>query len=285
MKVVIVYNPRSGSAIPIRELVRKFKDASIEVVKTIKIEDIATGLRRYHDQNITVVGYGGDGTLNQVAGELLNSKLLFAPLAGGTLNHFTKDLGISQDLDEAIADIKNTTPRRIDVACVNDKVILNNSSIGLYPSSLQMRDEITRKQIGKWPAAVIASGKAFWHYRSYTVTIDGETFKTPFLLVGNNDYRIEQLLIGERKHLNEHILSVYAVVGASRLSLFRIFSKAILRQLESTNEMKIWKAQSLTVHTKRPRIRISRDGEHEKTMTPLEYKIIPDALRIVGGAN
>ena len=283
MKVVIIHNPRSGSAIPVRDLVRKFKAVDIEVIKTIKIDDTAKALSHYRDQKIVVVGYGGDGSLNQVATHLLDTKLLFAPLPGGTLNHFTKDLGISQDLDEAIRDITSARLRSIDIATVNDKVILNNSSIGLYPSSLQMRDEITRKQISKWPAAIIASFKAFLRYRSYTVTIDGETFKTPFIFVGNNDYRLEHMLIGERKHLNEHILSVYAIVGASRLSLLRVFGKALMRQLESADEMKIWKAQSLTVHTKRPRIRISRDGEHERTSTPLEYKILPDALKIIGG--
>lgn len=268
------------------DLKKAFEDAGISVIEACRVNrNIHSHLKPYFGQkDIIVAAYGGDGTLSRVAGALAGTQTIFAPLPGGTLNHFTKDLGIPQDLEEALQKLKKSKPKRIDLACVNDRVIVNNSSIGLYPSALQMRDEMTRKHIAKWPAAVIAHFKAFWRYYPYVVTINGETFRTPFIFVGNNDYALEQRLIGRRKRLNEGVLSVYAIVCAGRLALLRILIRALFGQVGSLDEIKIWKPKQLAIHTKRSRIRISRDGEHETISTPLEYKIMAGALLVIGSS-
>lgn len=287
MQVVLVHNPHSGTTLPTEELKRHFADGDIEIVKDFGIDsNLADNLSPYLDQtDIVIAAYGGDGTQSAVASVLSGTDTVMAPLAGGTLNHFTKDLGIDQDLDTALATLANAKPRTIDLAMVNNRHIINNSSVGLYPSALQMRDEMTKKSIGKWPAAVIATAKAFWRYRSYSVTVDDEAFRTPFVFVGNNDYRLEQRLIGDRTHLDEGILSVYAVATAGRRSFVKIFLRALLGQLESTDEVKIWKTKELIIETKKPRVRVSRDGEHEIIESPLRYKIIPGGLKIVGGSQ
>jgi diacylglycerol kinase family enzyme len=287
MQVVLVHNPHSGTALPTKELKRHFTDAGIEVVKDFGVDSrLADNLSPYLDQaEIIIATYGGDGTQSAVAGILTSTDAVMAPLAGGTLNHFTKDLGIDQDLDTALAALVKAKPRAIDIAMVNDRHVINNSSVGLYPSALQMRDEMAKQAISKWPAAVIATAKAFWQYRSYSVTVDGEAFRTPFVFVGNNDYRLEQRLIGDRTRLDEGTLSVYAVATAGRRSFVKIFLRALLGQLESTDEVKIWKTKELVIETKKSRVRISRDGEHEIIESPLRYKIIPGGLKIVGGSQ
>lgn len=287
MQVVLVHNPHSGTALPTKELKRHFTDAGIEIVKDIGIDsNLADNLSPYLDQTDSIIAaYGGDGTQSAVASILSGTDTIMAPLAGGTLNHFTKDLGIDQDLDTALTDLADAKPRSIDIAMVNDQHIINNSSVGLYPSALQMRDEMTKQSISKWPAAIIATAKAFWRYRSYSVTVDGEAFRTPFVFVGNNDYRLQERLIGDRTRLDEGILSVYAVATAGRRTFVKIFLRALLGQLESTDEVKIWKTKELVIETKKPRIRVSRDGEHEIIGSPLRYKIIPGGLKIIGGSQ
>lgn len=287
MKAVLVYNKKSGSAIGLGELKKHFADAGIDLVAAHPIDDnIKKTLDTYKNQkDIVIAAYGGDGTQSAVAGILSGTNTVMAPLPGGTLNHFTKDLGIDQDLDAALADLANAKPRAIDIVMVNDQFVINNSSVGLYPSALQMRDEMAKQSISKWPAAVIASFKAFWQYRSYTVTIDDQTFRTPFVFVGNNDYRLEQRLIGDRTRLDAGIMSVYAIAASGRRSLLKVFVRALFRQLASTDEVKIWKAKQLTIETKKSRVRVSRDGEHEVIQSPLNYKVIPGALHIIGGSQ
>ena len=217
-----------------------------------------------------------------IAEKLAGTSMLFAPLPGGTLNHFTKDIGIAQNMKEAISALASSKPRLIDIATVNDRVFLNNSSIGLYPSTLQMRDEMQRKRTSKWIAAIIASFKAFIRYRSYTVEINGERFRTPFVFVGNNDYELENRLIGNRKRLDGGILSVYSVSASDRFSLLLIFTKALFGKVKVIDEIKMWKTDRLIIRTPYRSIRISRDGEHERINTPLIYNINPKSLYVIG---
>lgn len=288
MKAALIYNPKSGSAIDIRELERRFTTAGITLIASHSLseEGVHAILERYvHKKDIIIAVYGGDGTQSAIAGILLGTDVVMAPLPGGTLNHFTKDLGINQNLDTALSELAMARPRLIDIAVVNDCYFINNSSVGLYPSTLQLRDEMTGRSMNKWPAAIVASIKAFWRYRSYTVTINNDTFRTPFVFIGNNDYHLEKRLIGDRKRLDEGILSVYAIQNTGRTGLLRIFLRAILHQLETTEEVKIWKTKQLTIETKKPRIRVSHDGEHNILQSPLRYRIIANGLRILGGKS
>lgn len=287
MEVVLVHNPRSGTALAVTELDEHFIDAGITIVDHVSIgPNLEKDLAPYLNQTkVAIAVYGGDGTQSAVATLAINKPVSIAPLAGGTLNHFVKDLGISSELDQALHSLDKQQPRKIDVATVNDIVIINNSSIGLYPSALQMRDEMTRKRIGKWPSAIIASIKAFWRYKSYDISIKGESFRSPFVFVGNNDYSIEDSIIGDRDRIDQGVLSVYAIESSGRHKLLWIILLTILGRMKSTNEVKIWKTDSVTIRTKMSSVRVARDGEHETMNTPLEYRIHKSALTIIGSRH
>lgn len=285
MRFVVVYNLCSGNALPPNELRRAFKRAGHSVEAMFDITHGLGILTPYlNQQDIAIAGYGGDGTMVSIAEKLIGSNAIFSPLPGGTLNHFTKDLGIAQDLDIALASLHNSPIKRIDIASVNDRVFLNNSSIGLYPSSLQLRDEMQRKNTNKWIAAIIASFKSFIRYQSFYVDINGERFKTPFVFIGNNDYKLENRFIGSRKTLDAGILSVYSVAASSRWSLFVILLRAIIGKVKAIDEVKIWKTDTTTIRTSQKFVRISRDGEHERVETPLVYRIHPKSLTVIGSS-
>lgn len=281
MSIVLVYNPHSGSALKLNELRKICKRHGITITAHIALSDTyKTQLKKYIKKDQVIAVIGGDGTISSVAALVAGTGAILAPLPGGTLNHFTKDLGIPQAIDEAFARLPAAKPRTIDAASVNDIVFLNNSSIGLYPSSLAAREELEGKKLAKWYAALIASIRALVKYRTYTVTIDKETFKTPFLFVGNNDYHLTDP-DKARDDLTQGILSIYAVTTASRRELIGIVARALIGQLRTSSEFKVWRVSQITVHTKKPRVKVSRDGELEKLATPLKYKIMPGALRIL----
>lgn len=283
MKAIVVYNPKSGSAVSASELSQRFKRAGIHIEKLIDITKGLKQLEPWQDQTDTVIAaVGGDGTISGVAGALMNHRAIFAPLPGGTLNHFTKDLGIPQDLDEALAGLPDASSRRVDIATVNNVTFINNSSIGIYPSTLQMREQLEDSVISKWPAAVIAAIKALIRYRTYTVTIGNETFKTPFLFVGNNDYHFEDPGANGRNRLDEGVLSVYTVTSASRLSLIKLIGKVLIGRPGVTDELKIWKTKELKIHARKHSIRVARDGELMRLQTPLHYVSAPKSLIVIG---
>lgn len=282
MKFVLVYNPRSGSSMPLDDLKKEFKSAGHEIIESIPVQsDLQVRLDAYLDQkDIAVAAYGGDGTISSVAAVLLNKNTIFLPLAGGTLNHFTKDLNIPQELDAALARINSLKIRKIDVASVNGKIFINNSSIGFYPATLSIRKDIEQRLQLKWTTAIIANFMAFLRYRTFTVDIDGELFKTPFIFIGNNDYNLENDIVNNRNKINEHLLSIYAAASTSRFAMLKIFLLSLVHKSKGSPELKIWKRNEITISTRRKRVSISRDGEHDRVNSPLHYEIIPGALSI-----
>lgn len=283
MHITLVYNSKSGSALSKDELQKKFDKADIKIDKFVVIE------KGFEKQLVEVVesagivaAIGGDGTISAVAGLLANTKATLAPLPGGTLNHFTKDLGIPQDIDEAILRLKKLRPKQIDIASVGEQFYINNSSIGLYPSSLHDRKDIQPK-VGKWPAAVLASLRSLFRFKTYSVIIEKKEYDTPFVFVGNNRYAIDSFGGANRDKLNEGLLSVYITKTKSRLKLIKIFVLALFGAINNLPELDEFYVKSLDIHIKRKKsLSVSYDGEVSRLEVPLNYKIHRKALWVLG---
>lgn len=282
MKIVVVYNSRSGSALSKQELMDICDRSTLEVIDFIDCSrvNLASALKPYTKRsNQVIVACGGDGTISSVAQHVVHTRAVLAPIPGGTLNHFTKDLGVPQDIEEAFGALLRAKPRAVDTASVNGTVFLNNSSIGLYPASLRFKDQLQKRSIHKIFATAISSVRSFIAFKRYHVTIDGTDFYTPFIFVGNNDYRIEENLIGDRKKLDAGVLSVYMTVAPTRLKTLVAFAG----NRSDKHYMQSWKQTEITITAKRATAHISHDGEASTTKTPLKYKIQPKSLRVLGG--
>ncbi len=282
MKVILVHNSKSGSALSLTELKKKFHKNNIEIEKDIKIgAGFEKKLKPFLSQGKIIAAIGGDGTISAVSGIVVGTKAVLAPLPGGTLNHFTKDLNISQDVDEAIANLQKAKQQKIDVAKVNDTVFINNSSLGLYPSSLKVREEAEDK-LGKWPAAIIGIAQAIIRYKTYDVTLGKKTFTTPFIFIGNNSYKISDFALTNRTLLCEGKLSIYITKANNRFALVKIFVHTATGRLHEADEFDSFSAKEVVVKTHGEKeVNISHDGEVSKFKTPLSYKTVPKSLTIL----
>lgn len=280
MRFVVVYNPNSGGSFTRKLLAALFKKNNIEIIAWVSVENIAKMLPRYIKKSTTIAVVGGDGTISAVAALAAGSEAVVVPLPGGTLNHFTKDLGIDQDINAAIIGLKKATVRSVDIAEVNDRRFVNNSSIGLYPTSLRTRGRLESK-IGKWPAAVYAACRAMMRLRLFSVTIGKETFHTPFVFIGNNSYELDRIGAPVRTKLNAGKLSVFVAKTSSRRSLFKIALFALIGRAHYINEFDSYLVEELTIKMKRHHVHVSYDGEVATLKAPLRYKIHKKELKVL----
>jgi YegS/Rv2252/BmrU family lipid kinase len=250
---------------------------------------IAEGVRGALAQGArTIVGGGGDGTINQVASQLLEhgGGVALGVLPLGTLNHFAKDLGLPLELDDAVAVIARGHAREVDTAEVNGKLFLNNSSIGLYPDIVHERErQQARLGRGKWPAFVWACLAALRRFPFHTVTlrVDGQDHvrQTAFVFVGNNDYCMQGMDIGERACLDAGQLCVYVARHATRWGLFVFALAALFGQLQRVRGLDHLLTDRLRIETHKATLRVSTDGEVNDMDTPLEYRSRPRSLRVL----
>lgn len=237
------------------------------------------------DAELIVAG-GGDGTISSVAAIVSTSGKAFGVLPLGTLNNFSKDLGIPQGIAGAIGVIAARNIVDIDLAEVNGRIFINNSSIGLYPRIV--KDRVRQQQrlgYGKWRAAFWATLKMFRisPFLKVEILVDGRLFlrKTPFVFIGNNEYEMEFYNIGRRPNLDKGKLSIYFLHRGGRFGVIALLLRTITGTVKQWRDFEEVLTDSVMIQTRRKRMHVAFDGEVSVVETPLRYKILPKALRVI----
>ena len=232
-----------------------------------------------------VVAAGGDGTVSAVAAALIGSDVPLGVLPVGTLNHFAKDLGLPLELEEAAEIVQDRNVRVVDAGEVNGRIFLNNSSIGVYPRLVELRDRYRESGITKWIAAAWA-GLAVLRLRPFMgVRIESPEGvllrRTPFVLVGNNEYHMSGLHATSRESLTGGKLAVYVMKAQGRPSLLWLAWQVLRRGVSETPELDFLSVAEATVETRRRNLQVALDGEVVTLQSPLRYKILPGVLRVL----
>ena len=233
-----------------------------------------------------VVAAGGDGTVRSVASAVLGSPAALGILPLGTLNHFARDLRIPFDLQQAIDVIVAGRIEHVDIGMANDRVFVNNSSIGIYPSIVDEREALRRQGHRKWSAMALATLRVLRRYRGVKVSLDIDgrqhTWRTPFVFVGNNAYAIDGIGLGARARLDEGRLFVYMTPRLRARDLPLLFAKALIGRARQSGEFEIVPAREVWIHRSRSRrVHVAFDGEVTTMHTPLHFRTHPKALRVV----
>lgn len=233
-----------------------------------------------------LIAAGGDGTISTAAAALSGTDIPLGVLPFGTLNHFAKDLGIPLELEASVQNILDNNVIAVDVAEVNGRVFINNSSLGLYPDIVRDRErQQSRLGRGKWRSFLWASLSVLRRFPFLIVRIEVESmtrdFITPVVFVGNNEYQMQGFDIGARESLGRGVLCVYIVKKQRRAALLRLSLAALLGRLEQERDFESLTTTELVIETNRKRVLVSTDGEVQPMSSPLHYRARPQALRVI----
>jgi diacylglycerol kinase family enzyme len=195
---------------------------------------------------------GGDGSLATVAALALERDLPLVVVPLGTRNHFARDLGLDPDDPVAALAAFDGPERRVDVGRVNERVFLNNVSLGAYAAAVHEEGE----------GALGPVTRALLRFRRspLKLVVDGEDRSVLILLVGNNEYDGR----GSRDRLDGGTLSAYLLERAPWL------------RLHHDNRA----GTSFEVRARAPRVQAAIDGEPVELDSPLQFELEPSALRV-----
>lgn len=259
------------------------RDAKISVATEDGLKRLAEDSAR-GDSDMIVAG-GGDGTIACVAAALLGTTKTLGILPLGSLNHFSKDLGIPQELEEAVRTIVAGQSILVDVGEVNGRVFLNNSSLGMYP--LVVSDRLAQQhRMGrrKWLAFFWAVLHILRRYPllQARITVEGKNMsrRTPSVFVGNNVYTFSGLDLGTRATVQDGMLGLYVSRDVGRWGLFRLLLRALGGRLHSATDFDALCAGEAWIETQHKRLLVATDGEVTAMTSPLRYRIRPRALRV-----
>jgi diacylglycerol kinase family enzyme len=289
---VVLLNSRAsafrsrGVHAQIEELFRSHRTNVVirDITSPVEIPLVA---RTAREQNADViVAGGGDGTVSAVASALAGGPTPLGILPLGTLNHFARDLRIPLDLNKAVATIVQGHVSKVDVGRVGDAIFVNNSSIGIYPSIIEIRERLRLQGHWKWTAFVKATIDVLRREDEVSISLESERTRiiaqTPFLFVGNNEYQGEGLHLGARSRLDGGRLYAYFAPPLRTRDLPRLFAHAVLGYARQEHTLESIAAEELWVNCPSAReMKLACDGELLTVKPPLHYRVWPGALNVI----
>jgi diacylglycerol kinase family enzyme len=291
MRVHVVVNHSSGRSRATDEGVLRDIDLGLRrrgVVATVELVEpagVAASVRRALARSVdAVLVAGGDGSVSAAASMLVGASRPLGVVPTGTRNNFARDLGVPLDLDGALAVIAAGDVRTVDLAEVNGHTFVNNSSLGVYPDVVALREHERTRGAGR----LSAFARALWRATRDPTTLEVEVSsngnrvvrRTSFLVVANNAYQLALPAPWSRSRLDAGELVLYMAGKLHRRELIALAFDALLDRA-GPDRLEAVRAMRLSVDAGRHRLRVALDGEVLHLTPPLLYRTLPGALRVL----
>ncbi|MDW4905429.1 phosphatase PAP2 family protein [Streptomyces sp. ADMS] len=277
--LILVANTAAGTA----DRVRALEDALplAEIVECAP-EDLRDELEKAAARCQVLGVCGGDGTVNTAAGIALRRGRPLAVLPGGTLNHFTLDLGVkdAQDVGRAV---RRGEAVRVDVGRFRsgdqEGVFLNNCSLGVYPELVRERERWSDR-IGDWPAGVLAAVRVLRaDHHPLETQLQGGRRPLWLLFAGNGTYHRSGLVPARRLDLADGRLDVRVVHGGRGPAL-RLLAAAVAGPLTRSPAHAGVLVHRLQVDDVAPGTLLAYDGEATEVAGGVTLDKLPEALTV-----
>jgi diacylglycerol kinase family enzyme len=282
---VLLMNPRSGGGRVRRfDLENEARARGIAPVVMRPGDDLRVLAERAVAEGADVLGMaGGDGSQALIADVASRHGVAMVCVPAGTRNHFALDLGLDRDdVVGALDAFADALEGRVDLACVNDRVFVNNASLGIYATVVQSdgyRAAKLRTAAQMLPDLLGPDARGF-DLRFDSPDQDGD-LDADLVLVSNNVYRVERLTgFGTRARLDEGVLGVATLTLESTTEASTLLAAELRGGLGDHRGFRQWSAAEFVVDSGNERIDVGVDGEALRLAPPLRFRSLPAAVRV-----
>jgi diacylglycerol kinase family enzyme len=226
---------------------------------------------------------GGDGSLGLVAAVAVEADVPFVCVPCGTRNHFAADLGLDRGHPLAALEAFAGTERRIDVGVVGDRTFLNNVSLGAYADLVAEPGY----RVGKLTTAHAVLPGALRGERALLQVAfqdpQGRRYQDVLvLLVANNGYELGGgAVLGARERLDGGMLQISALRARTGAQLAGLAARIAARRVRPGARWAQWTTTVLRVDADLAVLPAGIDGEAAELVPPLEFRVLPLALRVL----
>jgi diacylglycerol kinase family enzyme len=281
----LLVNPRSGGGKAERtRLADAARSRGVRVRLLAAGDDAGALARQAVADGADAIGMaGGDGSLAQVAAAAIELDVPFVCVPAGTRNHFAHDLGLDRADPLAALEAFGGRERIVDVGMVGDRVFLNNVSLGACADLVAEPGHRARKLA---TAHAVLSYALRGERAPLEVSFhdpDGQQYEGVLvLLVANNRYELRRLLdAGARERLDAGVLQVSALRARTGVALAGAVARTAAGLLDPAAGWAQWTSTAFRVDSRLPRLPAGVDGEAVMLQTPVEFRVLPRALRVL----
>ncbi|MGH3834739.1 MAG: bifunctional phosphatase PAP2/diacylglycerol kinase family protein [Pseudonocardiaceae bacterium] len=226
---------------------------------------------------------GGDGTVAAVAAVAASRGLPLVVLPVGTLNHFARDIGVTE-VSDAVEAVRAGSAMAVDLGGVQvddspPRCFVNTASLGGYPDLVQLREQ-RESRWGKWPAAAIALIRVLRESDPMVARIDGKPCLVWLVFVGNGLYRPRGFAAAARHRLDSGLFDIRYVRADVPLSRTRFLVGALSSALERSRTYIQQECAELLIEVLGPPVALATDGEVIAEGRRFQFFTQPAALQV-----
>lgn len=286
----IIINPSSGKGESILPVINaSMKEAGIkwEASITHKAGDAIRLTKAAAQKGIDAIAvYGGDGTVMEVVGGLMESEIPLIILPGGSANVMANELGIPWDLKEACTLISQgpLEMKTIDVGQFNSRYFITGVSIGFGADLIKGANREAKNKFGIL-AYFFSMTAAIQKLKlnPYHLKIDGIEYEVQGLtcIVANaGNLGFTKISLDKHIDISDGLLDV-VIVRKANLSLFKLITMTLIKRERPDNFelVKHWQGKEISISSSHKQV-VQCDGEIIKNF-PLHIKIVPGAIRVL----
>lgn len=291
--IIYIINPISGvqTKSGLQQLIEKKSNQcniSFQVVHSVANGDYSFLIPTIREQQITdVVIAGGDGTVNQVVGSLLNQPVDFGILPFGSGNGLAYSAKIPKDTSKALDIIFNGKASAIDGFFVNGKFACMLCGLGFDAKVAHEFAKQPKRGLKTYATLVSRNFFSATPY-PFLVEANGLSFSTEafFISIANSNQFGNQFTIAPKASLADGLLDiVIAKKTAKPLLLFNLIKQVVagkLKKIETSLDQPINYFQTgklFIQNSKKAPMHI--DGDPVPTFEKIEIEIAKESFRLI----
>ncbi|MCI6161446.1 MAG: YegS/Rv2252/BmrU family lipid kinase [Prevotellaceae bacterium] len=287
MRILFVMNPISGtvekSNIP--QLIEETLDKSLFDYSVAETEYAghATQLaqKAKADGVDIVVAVGGDGTVNEVARAIIDSKTALGIIPCGSGNGLARHLLLPMDIKKSIGVINKCVINELDYGLVNGMPFFCTCGMG-FDAFISMKfAEAGKRGMLTYVENVLREGLS---YKPETYKIENEegmTIHKAFLIscanasqYGNNAYIAPQASMSDGL-LDVIIMEPFSVIEAPQVAI-----EMMNKTLDKNQKIKTLKTDHIRIHRERPGF-IHYDGDPVMAEADVDIRLVQKGIRMI----
>jgi YegS/Rv2252/BmrU family lipid kinase len=290
-KILFIINPISGGRDKkkIPGLIEKHLDKNLFDYRISFTEKVEHGFMlakaAVKDQYEIIVAVGGDGTVNEIAKAIINSKIVLGIIPFGSGNGLARSLKIPLNIIDAIKNINTLNIDTIDSASFNNHFFFNVAGSGF---DAHISQSFAHNKIRGLVGYIKTTFKELRNYipQEYKLNLDGKVYlrKAFIVSIANSSQYGNDAHIAPRADVKDGWLDIVVVKPISWYKIPFLATRMFTKTAESSKYVEMFKAKKIYIEREYDAA-IHLDGEPRMEQKNLAIEIIPLSVNIIVPGN
>ncbi len=289
MKLAVIYNPSTVSDLEELRAEVKCRWPHDEVLWfETEIEDPGAGQteRALDERADLILVAGGDGTVAEVAGVLVETRVALGLLPVGTGNLLARNLGLPLDLGEALDRIADSGRDRIDVLQAEGRYFTVMVGLGFDAAMMRETDDTSKARFG-WLAYLGGGVRALRRTprRRYSISLDGRPdvrITALAVMIGNVGQLQGGMAVLPDADPRDGRLDVVVLAPRTWRDTVGLLARVVRGNLRTSPRTRMFQGRTVTVRVDKA-VAAEFDGDYAGEISELTVTVRPKALTLCTG--